>query len=683
MEVVQSPAQQSATTGDSPAGPKSSDVKAPVLAMTFPHVHGHSASATGIPPQDATATSDTSITSTTAGTMPAASFSKHPVLVKEGSLDMSLAHSLSQESNSSSRQSVASSESLVKPEDDQEQDSDIRRKERQKSNEQMIEHVLQQGKILKVSRRLRTRLEYAILKIRRGWSKYTLQEVESLIQPSMSPRLNPNKRPLSLSVSTSTSPRQSERKRVRKEYPEYEHLPTSRRQTSPTEAAASRRYRARPSFSQFKDSELFLPAKSLMDIATSSPPPSPGIGSTGSSLYAHHHRHQHHRHHQQYGAHSPIGYGSPSPLYGSSETPISNWSSYSLPTSPVMSSSSLMQDTEQDRDDGNGVPSDAQAARTILLLASSPTRPTPRTLDRSYLMNRDRLQDTSSSRSASASPIMHHADVPTVTAVPSSLLSAAPYSPMTSSPLVQFQTTAASTPSPDRSPSSSSMSNNSIEAEVMENDEEEDNPFIVKRSTKKPPKQTLANLYGTKYEPMAPSPLSTSTTTQSTLLSPLEDENPMKRIPTTHSSRESSPTLKQAARVAEKEAIIKSSDSTPDIQPQTLHQEHQEHYDGRNMQRAITPVKEESSTSKTIHASAPSTPPQQTQTAGDAAAGSMRTPPPSVGSKESIQGNNNNSPRSIAIAETIAARRRNSGLAGGPGVGVLTTVFPKPDHDQT
>ncbi|KAF9275588.1 hypothetical protein BGZ68_010687 [Mortierella alpina] len=627
MEVAQPSNQQPAASAGAPARAKASDVKAPMLAMTFPHVHGASSSTvTGIATHDATATATTdSTTSTAVGTAPVASFSKHPVLVKEGSADMHEPNSLSQESNTNSRQT---NELAARPEDDP--DSEFRRNERQRSKEKMIEHVLQQGKILKVSRRLRTRLEYAILKIRRGWSKYTLQEVESLIQPSMSPRLNP-KRPLT----TAASPRQSERKRVRKEYPEYEQLPTSRRQTSPTEAAAGRRYKARPSFSQFKDSELFLPAKSLMDIATSSPSPSPGPSSAGSYLYAHH------QPHQQYGAHSPVGYGSPSPLYGSSGTPASNWSSYSLPSSPVTSASSMMQDNDQDRDDSSGVPSDAQAARTILLLASSPTRPTPRTLDRNYLMNRDRLQHTPS-RSPSASPVMHNSELLSA----ASTHSTAPYSPMTSSPLVQFQTTAASSPSPDRSPASSNK-----DSEMRD----DGNPFIAKRSGKRPPKQTLANLYGSKYEPLAPSSLSGSVT-HSTLLSPVEDEYPSKHMKI--NSRGSSPTLKHTARIRE-EADRSEGQSEKNTTTDTIDQE---------LQRGMTVVKEEGSRSP--HTSAPSTPPHQME-----AARSMRTPPPS-GGKESIAGHYDpsNSPKSIA--KSIAARRRNSGLAGGPGAD-LVTVFPE------
>ncbi|KAF9958919.1 hypothetical protein BGZ70_009052, partial [Mortierella alpina] len=408
-------------------------------------------------------------------------------------------------------------------------------------------------------------------------------------------------------------------------------------QTSPTEAAAGRRYKARPSFSQFKDSELFLPAKSLMDIATSSPSPSPGPSSAGSYLYAH-------QPHQQYGAHSPVGYGSPSPLYGSSGTPASNWSSYSLPSSPVTSASSMMQDNDQDRDDSNGVPSDAQAARTILLLASSPTRPTPRTLDRNYLANRDRLQHTPS-RSPSASPVMHNSELLSA----ASSHSTAPYSPMTSSPLVQFQTTAASSPSPDRSPASSSK-----DSELRD----DVNPFMAKRSAKRPPKQTLANLYGSKYEPLAPSSFSGSVS-HSTLLSPIEDEYPSKHIKT--SSRGSSPTLKHTTRARGEADRTDASEGQNELNTtvETIVPQ---------LQRGATEVKEERSRSP--NGAAPSTPPHQME-----AARSMRTPPPS-GGRESIAGAYDPSYSPKSIAKSIAARRRNSGLAGGPGAD-LVTVFPK------
>ncbi|KAF9215075.1 hypothetical protein BGZ59_002394, partial [Podila verticillata] len=379
---------------------------------------------------------------------------------------------------------------------------DLRQFQRHQSKERTIEQVLEKGKILKVSRRLRTRLEYAILKIRRGWSKYTLQEVESLTQPACSPRLS--KRP----VSSYNSPRQSHRKRIKKAYPDYEELPykdpslfdqdeskdaimqmaqlsssrSGSRQSSPT-----RQYRSRPSFSQFKDSELFLPAKSLMDIATSSPS---FQEANASPLYSQ-------QPHQSSGAQSPYGYGSPGPLYRES-TPVRDsprgWSTYSSPSTPV--SSGVMETTTNNEDmeqsDDANVPSAAQAARTILML-SSPTRPPPRTLHQNYIVEMN------------ASPT--HAPITEWSG---------PYSPMVSSPLVHFQT-AASTPSPDRRESPPEM------VEVS-------NP----PSSRTPSNKTFTGLYGSnRYEPASPSPLSAS-------LFP-SHESP---------SRSASPTMKRAAKFA-------------------------------------------------------------------------------------------------------------------------------------
>ncbi|KAI1321183.1 hypothetical protein EDD11_007749 [Mortierella claussenii] len=169
------------------------------------------------------------------------------------------------------------------------QREDLRRLQQHQSKEKTIEHVLKQGQILKVSRRLRTRLEYAILKIRRGWSKYTLQEVESLIQPACSPRVTA--RQIHQTLSRQSSPRMRERKRVKKSHPGYEVSPHQRSSSDPSAeferdhdidmsyrpsapSTPTGRYRSRmPSLSQYKDSELFQPAKSLMEIATSRPDP--------------------------------------------------------------------------------------------------------------------------------------------------------------------------------------------------------------------------------------------------------------------------------------------------------------------------------------------------------------------------------------------------------------------------
>ncbi|KAG0373014.1 hypothetical protein BGX24_012281 [Mortierella sp. AD032] len=545
-----------------------------------------------------------------------------------------------------------------------------RRSMRQQSKERAIEHVLQQGKILKISRRLRTRLEYAILKIRRGWSKYTLQEVESLMQPGMSPRIT-SKRPLAVT----TSPRYSSRKRVKKEFPEYEQpsdlvsfsrqrhnhnnsqdtpdelLASSDRQTSPADLLAApagqgRRYRSRPSFSQFKDSELFLPAKSLMDIATSSPSPSPRLNSgSGFSAFPY-----------QYDIQSP--YGSPgSPLYRDS-TPVSNWSSFSQPSSPVVTSSATMvsaiaaslvlQEDDEIKDDGSEAPSETQAARTILLLSSSPTRPPPRTLDQGYL-NRKQAAATAAvaARSPTASPVLKHTELaPSLNSLPSLTSGITPYSPMTSSPLVQFQTTAASTPSPDRSPT---LAN--------------DNPFLVKRSGgggfKGGSNSSLASDSGkqgssgslsasaTKHEPISPSPLSSSSL-------PILD---------------ASSSLLLASAVPQ-QTTVRAMTPPPTKDENSL------------FSSASPPPSTSSSSRSGIPPRTPS--PRRRRSQTDVALG-VRTPPPS-GGKEGMSlrhysniatsagaGTGSGGGGGGSIAQSIAARRRNSGLAGGPG---LDMVFP-------
>ncbi|KAF9186362.1 hypothetical protein BGZ51_002056 [Haplosporangium sp. Z 767] len=653
MEVVQPTAGQAVSPVTNVS--MSTMANAQVPAMSFPHIHApHST----LSAENPTTQSTDATTTTTAAYNISPSTTQRILSATDMNPDSRITDAGPSQESTSALTWTTEDKTKTAMQDSQHQ--------QQLTKEEMIERVLQHGRVLKVSRRLRTRLEYAILKIRRGWSKYTLQEVESLIQPSMSPRL-PSKRPLSTSVAA--SPRQSERKRVRKEFPDYEQTsetgyqqqhhskrhdqeaadaqaenedapPTFSRQTSPTAAAASRRYKARPSFSQFKDSELFLPAKSLMEIATSSPSPSPGLSHVGSSLFAH-----------QYGAHSPIGYGSPGPLYAS-PTPGSNWSSYSLPSSPVTASSAMMvqQETDDDRLDDSEAPSDTQAARTILLLASSPTRPPPRTLDPNYLLSRDRLQ---TSRSSSASPIMQHAElsVPTTSA-------AGPYSPMTSSPLVHFQTTASS-PSPDQSPLS----------------KVDNSPFLVKKTNKASTgsiasssknKQSTVNLYAAKHEPSSPLPLSTSS-------QPGGQSQNQSEI--TGSDNNSRFMARESDLNTTNESVI------PGSQPQQQNQQQE------RTSRAVTPVKDE--------ARPPSTPttPQRASTTPETLHG-FRTPPPSVG-KESIFGHlyhpfSNTSSSSSGspsgsghrtVSESIAARRRNSGLAGGSGVDLIT-VFPKASDQQ-
>ncbi|KAF9107136.1 S-methyl-5-thioribose-1-phosphate isomerase, partial [Mortierella sp. GBA35] len=402
---------------------------------------------------------------------------------------------------------------------------DLHQVRRPQSKEKTIEHVLQQGKILKLSRRLRTRLEYAILKIRRGWTKYTLQEVESLTQPVCSPRITP--RQIHQSISLQSSPLLTERKRAKRtthqrrlsdparieRFPDPDVVMQHAQPSSPP----PERFRPRmPSLSQFKDSELFLPAKSLMEIATSKPEPgylSPFLGSQASPYQQHltssaHSSPQHSR------------YGTPEPLYRDT-TPVrdtssrNNWSGYSSPArgGPM----------EVDEQDENGVPSAAQAARTILML-SSPTRPAPRTLSQNYIVEMH-------SGSPTHSPLGEWV---------------APYSPMTSSPLVQFQTMDDSTtPSPDRTPTMSGLSTpgHLTDKERGASPSSSSTSSSHQRGSSytsfRPSKQTYANF----YEPSSPSPLSSSLFPSSS-----SSSDHLDRFKTT--SRSSSPTLKRAVRFA-------------------------------------------------------------------------------------------------------------------------------------
>ncbi|KAG0055824.1 hypothetical protein BGZ89_002253 [Linnemannia elongata] len=408
---------------------------------------------------------------------------------------------------------------------------DLHQVRRPLSKEKTIEHVLQQGKILKLSRRLRTRLEYAILKIRRGWTKYTLQEVESLIQPVCSPRITP--RQIHQSISLQSSPLLTERRRVKhtthqrrlsdpasiEKFIESSDIDMHPFSSSSSSTSPPERFRSRmPSLSQFKDSELFLPAKSLMEIATSKPEPgylSPYLGAQSSpymnqSASAHTSPHS-----SRYGTPEPL-YRDMTPVRDVRDTPVrETWSGYSSPA--------RIEPMDEDEQDENGAPSDTQAARTILML-SSPTRPAPRTLNQNYIAEMH-------SGSPSHSPLGEWI---------------APYSPMTSSPLVQFQTMDSTTPSPDRTPTVSSISTPSH----LTDRERGASPSSSSMSSShqrgssnpsfRPPKQTYANL----YEPSSPSPLSSALFPSSSSTS----SDHLDRFKT--NSRSSSPTLKRAVRFA-------------------------------------------------------------------------------------------------------------------------------------
>lgn len=540
--------------------------------------------------------------------------------------------------------------------------------------ERVIERVLQQGKVIKMSRRLRTRLEYAVLKIRRGWSKYTLQELESLLEAPSSLLHSGSSDPLhhqgakrerSTTPVTVTSLRQSERKRTRKAYPDYEQHSELRggngsarkpRGTSPyipptsipgmgNTGGTGRGYtrRTRPSFSLFKDSELFLPAKSLMDIATSSPAISPA---TSPRL-----QHSH----------------------ASNLAPGARSNTTVVTTQPTMqdiieqrqrgvSRHDIGSDNEDARQEDMEGPSDTQAARTILMLAASPNGPPTRTLN------------ARSRATTPSSPILKDEEIvgplfslpasrPTTTAGSAASsatgnamggtgLLAPSYSPMTSSPLVHFQTTAASTPSPDRSPS---MSNSTVTAAIEHNvdgvgHEHNNNPFLSKKRASKPPSSSgllyvkdATTKHG--HEPTIPSSLSVS-------LSPAE-----------HLAGMWDPT-----RVDFMD--LQGSDMLPPL--------------GLPHDSDMTIARDEGLSSSTdAEADAttiPSTPspPLATFTIPHGLSGQnppleplgIQTPPPSGGIGTGVSGK-------AIVQESILARRRGSGLAaGGPGMDLMTMFFP-------
>ncbi|KAF9207110.1 hypothetical protein BGZ49_001158 [Haplosporangium sp. Z 27] len=493
-----------------------------------------------------------------------------------------------------------------------------------RNKEKMISNVIKQSEILKVSRRLRTRLEYAILKIRRGWSNCTLQEVESLLQSgclSLSP-LSQSRSSVKSSATTSVSTRQSERKRTRKMYPDYETERDVRvRAQAPevvavpnleaaTEESRLKRYRpSRPSFSQFKDSELFLPAKSLMDIATSTSSSSPSP--LPNQQHIHPQPSSSPQQHLQRSNLANSEFGSAEPLYRESTPSVSDWSTYSTPVSPTTEQSAKMaiqgtfEDRESQHDDEIEGPSHAQAARAILLLASSPTRSPPRSLSNSLVSVAQQKQSIGPTTDAAAATALF-------APVNSSMTT---YSPITSSPLVQFQVKA-STPSPSPSPTASPSGSSEIN---------DNNPFLVKRDATKSSTKALGSRQ--KEPASVSSPLMPA-------ISPLEP-TPSDILPT----QETTITPLIVDSIASASTLIPPR--TPP--PQHLRNPIQEH--------RLTPL-------------------------------GIRTPPPS-GGKEPIKGHyspHNYSPKSI-VEESIAARRLSSSLRGASGVD-LVAMYLKSEKSE-
>ncbi|GJJ79062.1 hypothetical protein EMPS_11421 [Entomortierella parvispora] len=561
-----------------------------------------------------------------------------PVLTKglsESSADNSDSGSSAMDEDLSQVSNVSNASSMS----DESKLDDLQRQQRHQNKQMAIDHVIRKGKILKVSRRLRTRLEYAILKIRRGWSKYTLQEVESLIQPACSPIIAGRK--LHGTASGHNSPRQAERKRIRKLYPSYEEVSVQhhhqRSSSDPAQVEMDESmdqvyatYRARlPSFSQYKDSELFLPAKSLMEIATSKPEPgyvspyqrSPNIQAT-QYLPGDHSAHS-----SRHATPEPL-YRDATPGREAAQSP-GRWSTYSSPVTP---SAATFEEEEQSE---GGVPSAAQAARTILML-SSPTRPPPRTLNQNYIFDM-------------------HAGSPTTS--PFGGEWTAPYSPITSSPLVQFQTNASSSPSPDRSPSHTHHSSVEAERGSSYTTTPRGSPYPG-GSGSRVLKQSYSSLYGTGHEPASPSPLSTS-------LFPSSHESQKSH------SRSSSPTLKRAARFAAA-ATLDSKESRTDYNSTVdqVYPEWQQARDDRQDPSMELLYPSSSSSSTSAHYQSQNygtrTPPHQTASSPGGVytqqqqqqqqhSHGMRTPPPSGG-------------KELGHAHySTSMRRRDSGMLAPPG----------------
>jgi hypothetical protein len=241
--------------------------------------------------------------------------------------------------------------------------------------------------------------------------------------------------------------------------------------------------------------------------------------------------------------------------------------------------------------------------------------------------------------------VLRHAELATtLSSLPGLTSGITSYSPITSSPLVQFQTTAASTPSPDRSPTLA-----------------DDNPFLVKRGGgsgakggsnsslgSNSGKQESSNSLGAsvpKYEPISPSPLSSSSL-------PILASSPSVSQETTVRALTPPPAKDEVDSLA-----------SVDIS-------------------SASPLPTTRSTRSTIPARTPS-PRRRSQT--DAALG-VRTPPPSGGKEGmSLRHYNSNTtgtptvPPPGSIAQSIAARRRNSGLTGGSG---MDMVFPTTGSEE-
>ncbi|KAF9160170.1 hypothetical protein DFQ26_005804 [Actinomortierella ambigua] len=581
------------------------------------------------------------------------------------------------------------------------------------ANEFIAHQVLERSKILKASRRVRTRLQYAILKIRRGWSKYTLQEVESLLQPGRSPRISarsPLKRDRDI---VESSPRHGGRRKLKTSYAYYDqpttttyhHVYQGQGQDQEQDQDQDqdqdqnqdqddnvdgeedeapirppmRHSRTRMSLSQFTDSELYLPAKSLLSIATSRPSPgyaSPYMQAHGSPFYS-----------RQTIQHS----GSPS-LYHDAPLPAAEirshsantpWSDYTMSaTTPQTTSSGSFMDID-DVDD-QGTPSEAQVAHTILML-SSPTRPPSRIANQQYIVEM-------------------HSGSPTPAPISEWSGSYAPN--MSSSSYAPYQSSTAST-TPVQSPLLSSQLPYGQLGDNVKMEQQQDQlrpltaaaaaaaavtttaPVAATTASKPPRLPYIANMYGMSHGPSSPSPLSISTLAPSPSANK-GDESSM--------SRNASPTLKRAVKFAAEH--MESGDVQHTSFSDSPPPDHQHHHPYSTSSSPFPTTGEPSMEGGDGGYHRTVTPPPRsgghyssTSSSSSSSSGAhhhhgMRTPPPSAENEIGMEGyphqhlppirhfsKGPTTPDAMIQAERIRVKRRNSGLAGGSDVD-LRTLYP-------
>ncbi|KAG0231022.1 hypothetical protein BGW41_002356, partial [Actinomortierella wolfii] len=406
-----------------------------------------------------------------------------------------------------------------------------------------------------------------------------------------------------------------------------------------------RNSRTRMSLSQFTDSELYQPAKSLISIATSRPDlgyASPYMQAHGSPFYSRPSTQTHS--HQG----SPSLYHDPlPPTETKAQSATTPWSEYSASETPQTSSGSYMEVDEED----HGTPSEAQVAHTILML-SSPTRPPARTLNQNYI-------------------VQMHAGSPT--SAPISEWSGS-YAPNTSS--VHYQPSTAST-TPIQSPILSQLPYGQASDQVKGEHEQRSS-----LPTKPPRLPYISNLYGMTHGPSSPSPLSIST------LPPPTDKDDGGSM-----SRNASPTLKRAVKFAAEH--MESGDVHHPSFSESTSSHHHHHHQPYQHSYSASSSPYHSAAAETFASDggfqrAMTPPPRFGGSYGASSSGAhhgMRTPPPSGDNSVGMEAYHHQmpsvrqvtkgpmTPEAMIQGERIRMTRRNSGLAGGTEVD-LRNLYP-------